>query len=91
MHGEGRKVINSQKRGSYVHRGLDASDVAEEASLEEARSRNNNGGRSVLSSAQGEKNDTLYLKDILRQEYKPKPKETYGAGILKVIQKKEAS
>ena len=81
MHGEGRKVINSQKRGSLLFRGLDTSDAKREAKMVGTRFRDHNGGGSVLSSIRAEKN----------QEYKLMNKESFGAGILKVIQKKDAS
>ena len=47
----------------------------------ETRFQDHDGGGSVLSSIRAERN----------QEYKLVNKESFGAGILKVIQKKEAS
>jgi len=56
MHGEGRKAINSQKRGSLLIRGLDTSDAKREAPMIKTRFRDHNGGGSVLSSIRAEKN-----------------------------------
>ena len=70
----GRKVMDSQKRGSSLLRGFDASEVSGDAAAD-SRYQHQSGGRSVLSSLRAEQN----------QGYKLVNKESFGASILKVM------
>ena len=77
---EGRQAINSQQRGSVLVRGLETSDGGDVAMVE-TRFQHQRGGRSVLSNILADK----------KEEYKQANGDPFGATLLKMSKRKDAS